>query len=385
MPEFHLLPAAAAVSANGYDWLWWYEVAISVIMTALIFAAVFFFAIKYRRRSETEIPRPIEGSRLLEIGWSVIPFLVMLTFFFWGAALYFPNQDAPKDAMNIYVVAKQWMWKVQYPNGVREINELHVPVGRAVKLTMASEDVIHSFFVPAFRLKRDVVPGRYNDMWFTATKPGRYHLFCAEYCGTEHSGMIGWVTVMEKKDFENWLTSGGGEGSMASQGQKIFQQLGCSTCHLFDEQGRCPNLKGMYGSRVLLSDGRTVIADEAYIRESILDPNAKIVAGFQKDVMPTFQGLLSEEEILEVTEYIKSLSNTRSGMFTSEQTGPTAGGGRGGSIANAGQGSLDTRGTSMTNQPPRPEANAQAQDANQGQPVAPKPVAPKAATPGGKQ
>ena len=197
--------------------------------------------------------------------------------------------------------------------------------------------------------------------------------------------MIGWVTVMEKKDFENWLTSGGGEGSMASQGQKIFQQLGCSTCHLFDEQGRCPNLKGMYGSRVLLSDGRTVIADEAYIRESILDPNAKIVAGFQKDVMPTFQGLLSEEEILEVTEYIKSLSNTRSGMFTSEQTGPTAGGGRGGSIANAGQGSLDTRGTSMTNQPPRPEANAQAQDANQGQPVAPKPVAPKAATPGGKQ
>ena len=276
------------------------------------------------------------------------------------------------------MVAKQWMWKVQYPNGVREINELHVPVGRPVKLTMASEDVIHSFFVPAFRLKRDVVPGRYNDMWFTATKPGRYHLFCAEFCGTEHSGMIGWVTVMEPKDFENWLATGGGEGSMASQGQKIFQQKGCSSCHLFDEQGRCPNLKGMYGSRVLLADGRTVVADAAYIRDKILNPNGTIPMGFAKDIMPTFQGQVSEEEILELTEYIKSLSETRGGMFTSEQTGPTAGGGRGGSVANAGQGSLDVHGTSMTNQPPRPEANAQAQDALQ-------PAPAKPAATGGKQ
>ena len=380
MPEYHLFPPVAAASATQFEYLWWYEVLVAVIMTALIFAGVFYFALRYRRRSEDDAPRPIEGSRFLEITWSVIPFLVMLTFFFWGAALYFHSQNPPANAMNVYVVAKQWMWKVQYPNGVREINELHVPVGRPVKLTMASEDVIHSFFVPAFRLKRDVIPGRYNQMWFTATKAGRYHLFCAEYCGTEHSGMIGWVTVMEPRDFANWLMSGGGEGSMASQGQKLFQQYGCSTCHLFDEQGRCPNLKGLFGSRVLLSDGRTVVADEAYVRDKLLDPNATIPAGFSKDIMPTFQGVLSEEQILELTEYIKSLAETHNGLFTDTRTGPTAGGGRGGSIANAGQGSLDTRGTSMTNQPPRPEANAQAQDATQ-----PPAALPTSAAPGGKK
>jgi len=201
------------------------------------------------------------------------------------------------------------MWKIQYPEGTREINELHVPIGRPVKLTLASEDVIHSFFIPAFRIKHDVVPGRYDTMWFTATKPGRYHIFCAEYCGTEHSGMVGWVTVMTDSDYENWVAAGGTEGSMAQQGERLFEQYGCSTCHQADQQGRGPNLRGVYGSRIQLTDGRSVQADDAYIRESILNPNSKVTAGYRPDVMPTFQGQISEEQLLQMIVYIKSLAN----------------------------------------------------------------------------
>ena len=358
---FELLPPAASAAANAYDWLWWWLVLVTVVMTVLIFAGVAIFAFKYRQRSEHEVPKPIHGSLRLEIAWSVIPFIVMLTFFFWGTYLYFDSQNPPENAMNIYVVAKQWMWKIQYPNGTREINEMHVPVGRPIRLIMASEDVIHSFFVPAFRLKRDVVPGRYNDTWFTPTKAGRYHLFCAEYCGTEHSGMIGWVDVMEPNDYQNWVSGGGGEGSMSSQGEKLFQQFGCSTCHQLDQQGRCPNLRGMYGSRVLLSDGTTVVADDAYVRESIVNPNAKIVAGFEANIMPTFQGQISEEGILQLVEYIKSLSGRKSGIVTSQQTGQTEGSARQGSEADEGQGTLQPEGNSMTMQPPRDMANHQAE------------------------
>jgi cytochrome c oxidase subunit 2 len=295
-------------------------------MTVLIFGAVAIFAIKYRRRSEDEIPKPIEGSTKLEVAWSIIPFLIMLVMFGWGAKLFFDAYTPPKDAYNIYVVGKQWMWKVQYPEGQREINELHVPTGRPVRITLASEDVIHSFFIPAFRVKHDVVPGHYDEIWFTATKPGRYHIFCAEYCGTEHSGMIGWVNVMTPAAFENWLAGGGAEGSMASQGEKLFQQLGCSTCHLLDEQGRCPILRGVYGSQVLLDDGKTVVADDAYIRESILNPNAKIVSGFHKDVMPTFQGQVTEENLLQLIEYIKSLAVKKTNTAPVQQLGPAKAG-----------------------------------------------------------
>jgi cytochrome c oxidase subunit 2 len=296
--------------AASVDYLYWYMSAVTVIMTTVIFLTVFIFAIKYRRRSPNEIPPAIHGSLRLEIAWSVIPFIVMLTFFWWGAEIFFANASPPPDAMDVYAVGKQWMWKIQYPEGPREINELHVPIGRPVKVTLASEDVIHSFFIPAFRIKHDVVPGRYDTMWFTPTKPGRYHLFCADNCGTEHSGMVGWVTVMTQPDYENWLSGGGTEGSMAQQGEKLFQTMGCSTCHLLDQQGRCPILRGVYGSRVQLQGGGTVVADDAYIRESILNPNAKIVAGFRPDIMPTFQGQISEEGILQLIVYIKSLAIT---------------------------------------------------------------------------
>jgi len=342
------------------DHLYYFEVGISVLMTILIFMAIFVFAIKYRRRNPDEVPHQFEGSMKLEIAWSVIPFIIMLVMCFWGASVAFQEYAPPINAYNIYVVGKQWMWKVQYPEGNREINEMHVPIGRQVRVTLASEDVIHSFFIPAFRVKHDVVPGHYDDIWFVATKPGRYHIFCAEYCGTEHSGMIGWVTAMEPTAFQNWLSGGGAEGSMASQGEKLFQQLGCSTCHLLDEQGRCPNLRGLYGSEVLLDDGRTVLADEAYLRESILNPNAKIAASFHADVMPTFKGLVSEENLLQLIEYIKSLSAKKTGVTSEVDTGETRGVGRAGSEENAGKGNLDTQGTVMTTIPGRPDANRQA-------------------------
>jgi cytochrome c oxidase subunit 2 len=236
----------------------------------------------------------------------VIPFGLTMIMFSWGANIFFRESRPPNDALDIYVVGKQWMWKLQHMEGRREINELHVPIGRAIKLTMTSEDVIHSFFVPDFRLKQDVVPGRFSTLWFQPTKPGRYHLFCAEYCGTRHSGMIGWVYVMEPQDYQNWLSGGAPEGSMADAGHKLFQDLACSNCHKDDATGRCPPLANLFGRTVQLTGGGTVKVDESYIRESILQPTAKVAAGYQP-IMPTFQGLVTEEGIVQLIEYIKSI------------------------------------------------------------------------------
>jgi len=306
--SFPLWPEAASALATDVDHLYIYISLVSVVMCILIFGVIFIFAVKYRRRSDSEVPEPIHGSLRLEITWSIIPFLVMLTFFWWGAKIYFYNAVPPPNAMDVYVVAKQWMWKLQYPGGQREINELHVPIGQPVKLTLASEDVIHSFFIPALRIKHDVVPGHYDTMWFNANKPGRYHLFCAEYCGTEHSGMVGWVTVMTPADYQNWLAGGGQSGTMAQLGERMFEQLGCSGCHLENGKGRGPSLRGVYGSRVQLADGESIQADDAYLRESILNPNAKLAAGYRPGLMPSFQGQVTEEGILQLIVYIKSLA-----------------------------------------------------------------------------
>ena len=311
MGKFQVFPDAAATNAGAYDSLYYFESIVTLVMVLLIFTCVAVFAFKYRRRPGNENTPLIHGSTKLEITWSIIPFLVMLVMFFWGAKIYFDNGKPPANAIDIFVVGKQWMWKVQYPGGQREINELHVPVNRPVKLTLASEDVIHSFFLPAFRLKRDVVPGRYNTEWFIANKPGRYHIFCAEYCGTEHSGMIGWVTVMKQDEYENWLAGGGSTGTMAQQGEKLFSQFGCVSCHLSESAGRCPNLHGVYGTKQQLADGSAVLADEAYIRESILNPNAKIVYGYKPDIMPTFQGQVTEENLLQLIAYLKSIGGKR--------------------------------------------------------------------------
>jgi cytochrome c oxidase subunit 2 len=304
--NFPLWPTPASSAAGNVDALYIFLVVLSALMSVLIFTLILVFAAKYRKRPGHEAEQ-IEGSTPLEIVWSVIPLCVFVVIFVWGAVIYFQERTPPRGAAEVYVVAKQWMWKLQHQEGQREINELHVPVGRDVKLIMTSQDVIHSFYVPAFRIKQDVLPGRYTTAWFRATKPGVYHLFCAEYCGTQHSGMIGQVVVMEPAQYEAWLGGGGATGSLASTGQSIFEQLGCSTCHRADVQARGPSLAGLFGKKVELEDGRTVTADENYVRESILVPGAKVVKGF-KPIMPVFQGLVSEEQMTALVEYIKSLN-----------------------------------------------------------------------------
>jgi cytochrome c oxidase subunit II len=307
LADIPLFPPTASAQAHSVDQLYFFLIAVSGVMTILIFAAIILLAFKYHRKRNPRATQ-IEGSTKLELTWSILPFLVMLVMFWWGTDLFFANAQPPKDAMEIFVTGKQWMWKIQYPDGGREIDELHVPVNVPVKLTMASEDVIHSFSIPAFRIKHDVVPGHYDSLWFTATKPGHYHLFCTEYCGNLHSGMVGWVDVLDKADYDDWQSGVGRQGTLAEQGQQLYEQHGCSTCHLLDQQGRGPNLRGLYNKPVYLRDGRIVIADDAYIRESILDPNAKIVASFEPDIMPVFKDQISEEGIIQLIAFIKSLT-----------------------------------------------------------------------------
>ncbi|MEX2260808.1 MAG: cytochrome c oxidase subunit II [Bryobacteraceae bacterium] len=301
-----LFPDQASTFASEVDALYLFLVALTVFFSVLIAGTILYFAIKYRRRSEDERPPTIEGGLALEFTWTIVPFLIAMFIFGWGAQVYFRQFRAPDDATEVWVVGKQWMWKVQHLGGQREINELHVPVGRAVKLIMTSEDVIHDFYVPAFRTKRDVLPNRYSTLWFRPTRTGVFHLFCAEYCGTKHSGMVGSVYVMEPADYQQWLTGGRAEGSLSEQGARLFQDLACDNCHREDGRGRGPRLEGVFGTTVLLDNGQRVTADETYLRESILNPGAKIVSGHQ-NIMPTFQGLVTEEDLIRLVEYIKSI------------------------------------------------------------------------------
>lgn len=302
-----LFPEAASSFASEVDALYFFIVAVSAFFTIAISAAVVFFGFRYRRRHAEEIGAHIEGSLPLELLWSIIPTIISMVMFAWGAKLFYEIRRPPAEALQIYAVGKQWMWKFQHTGGQREINELHVPTGRPVKVLVTSEDVLHDLYFPAFRTKIDAIPGRYQPLWFTATKPGRYHIFCAEYCGTKHSGMIGTVVVMEPQQYQDWLAGGGTEGTMAERGAKLFNDLACNTCHLDSGQGRGPSLKDIVGKPVELTNGTTVLVDEGYLRESILNSQAKIVKGFTP-LMPTFQGLVSEEGLAALIEHIKSLS-----------------------------------------------------------------------------
>jgi cytochrome c oxidase subunit 2 len=304
---FPLFPEQASVIAGEVDALFLFLVGITAFFSAGIALTLVLFAIRFRRRSEHDRPGEIEGSLALELTWSIIPFLLTIVMFVWGARVFFHINRTPDDAMTVSVVGKRWMWKLQHPTGQREINELHVPVGRPVRLTITSEDTIHSFFVPAFRIKKDAVPGRYNTAWFKATKTGTFHLFCAEYCGTEHSRMIGRVVVMEPDSYQTWLAGGPAPESPVKAGEKLFTELNCITCHRPDSAGRGPVLNGIFGRPVALASGETVVADEAYIRESILNPSARVTAGYQP-VMPTYLGQVSEESLLQVIAYIQSLA-----------------------------------------------------------------------------
>jgi cytochrome c oxidase subunit 2 len=309
--EFRLLPEQASVLAGEVDKLYYLLIVLSTFFALLVFVLIYVFAVRYRRRTEDEVPRQIPGLIQLELAWSVIPFILCLGVFTWGAKMYFAAYTPPADALEIYVVGKQWMWHLQHPTGQREINALHVPKDTPVKLTMASEDVIHSFYIPAFRIKKDVVPGRYATMWFQATKAGEYHLFCAEFCGAKHSEMVGKVVVMEPIDYQRWLSGGGTDETPAVAGEKKFQQLGCITCHGEKPGARGPSLRGVFGSEVTLQNGQTVPVNLEYVRESILLPQAKMVAGYSV-IMPTYQGQISEADLLNVIAYIKSIGKTGS-------------------------------------------------------------------------
>jgi len=257
----------------------------------------------------------------------VIPFLILMVMFAWGAKVFFVAFRPPSDAEEYFVVAKQWMWKFQHPQGKREINDLHVPVGQPIKLTMTSEDVIHSFFVPAFRVKADVIPGRYTTVWFEATKPGAYRLHCTEYCGAEHSLMGGTVYVMEPQAYEAWLAEGTPTDNRLLTGEELFAKCVCNTCHYPDSAARAPILYGIFGEQAQLADGSSVLVDENYLRESILNPAAKIVAGYQP-LMPTFKGQVSEEELIQLIAYIKGLEAADGGQAAdngggaAQETGP---------------------------------------------------------------
>ena len=303
---FPLFPPAASSVAAEMDSLYLFIVAVCAFFTVLVASLVVFFTLKYRRRHHDEVGADIHGSLALELGWTFIPFVLSMVMFAWGASMFFHLASPPRDAMEIYVVGKQWMWKVQHPEGVREINELHVPINRPVRITLGSEDVIHDFFIPAFRVKMDAVPGKLTTMWFEATQAGTYHIFCAEYCGTRHSGMIGQVIAMTPQDYEAWLAGGRSTGSAVQNGERLFADLACITCHKNDSSGRGPSLSGVFGSTVLLTDGRKVVADENYLRESIMNSQAKVVLGFQP-IMPTFQGMVSEENLMQLIAYIKTL------------------------------------------------------------------------------
>ncbi len=300
------MPEVASTFASRVDALYLFLVGLTAFFTVLIFALFIIFMVKYRRKDPNSVGARIHGGMILEVTWSVIPLLIVMGLFVWSTQIFFAITRPPAETMNIYAVGKQWMWKFQHMDGQREINELHVPLGRPVKVIMTSEDVLHDLFFPAFRVKADVIPGRYTSLWFEATKAGEYPLYCAEYCGTKHSGMIGKIIVMEPAAFQAWVTSGVQEGSLASAGSKLFQDLACNTCHRPDAQGRGPVLQNLYGSTVQLQSGETVTVDEAYLRESILRPGEKLTAGFQP-TMPAFQGLVSEEGIMELIEYVKSM------------------------------------------------------------------------------
>lgn len=304
--DVRLFPEQASTVAAAVDNVYFYLLAVTGVFTLLIFGLIAYCCIRFRRRPGREVGRPVRTRIALEVAWIVVPLLLVLVMFFWGASVYFPLYRPPADALDVYVVGRQWMWKLQHEEGPSEINELHVPAGRAIRLIMTSMDVIHSFYVPAFRLKQDVLPGRYTTIWFEAKRPGVHALYCAEYCGTKHSGMIGRIVVQSPAEYQRWLTEGTSQTSVAAEGERLFLSLECATCHLDAPVARGPTLRGLAGGRVRLQDDREVVADDSYLRESIVDPGAKVVSGYQP-IMPAYRGRVSEEDLIRLVAYIRSL------------------------------------------------------------------------------
>ncbi len=321
-----LFPAEASTIAPYMDALYFFLLLITVIGVVLVGALVFGFSIRYRR-ARNPVATQVEGSTLLEATWTIIPLALFLVCFVWGALLYFRIYNPPPNSMNIYIVGKQWMWKAEHPGGQHEINALHVPTGRPVQLTMISQDVFHSFSIPAFRVKREVIPGRYSTVWFNATDPGTYHLFCTQYCGTLHSGMIGDIVAMKPEDYERWAQESTSGMSLAQNGERLFASMGCNACHNGTAAARGPSLAGVYGSQLTLANGSQIKVTEAFLRDSILNPSQHVTAGFAP-IMPTYQGQISEDGLIDLVEYIKTLQTNYRVQQThvtsqSDQAAPT--------------------------------------------------------------
>jgi cytochrome c oxidase subunit 2 len=304
--SFPFFPTAASTTATRVDYLYFFLLALSALVLAIIFLPMLYFLFKYRRGKKAD-RKPLQTSTIkIELTWTLIPLFIAMGLFAWGADVYFYQEVPPANTLDVNVVGKQWMWKIQHQEGNREINELHIPVGRDVKLTLASEDVIHSFFVPAFRVKQDVVPGRFTTEWFRATRTGAYRFYCSEYCGADHAKMRGMVYVMSPAEYSEWLSQGAPQATLAQSGEKLFRELGCSGCHVNSSAVHAPPLAGLYGKMAPLSNGSFVLVDDKYLRDSILLPSSQVVAGYQP-LMPTFQGRVNEEQLLELIAYIKSI------------------------------------------------------------------------------
>ena len=302
-----LFPAEASGIAPYVDALYFFLVVMTIVGTTLVATLLLVFSVRYRRE-KNPVATQIEGSTLLEATWTIIPLAIFLVAFVWGALLYFRIYDPPANAMNIYIVGKQWMWKAEHPGGQHEIDALHVPMGKPIQLTMISQDVFHSFSVPDFRIKREVIPGRYSTVWFEATQVGTYHLFCTQYCGTQHAGMIGEVTVMTPGDYKKWLEQSNSGQSLAQNGERLFASMGCNSCHNGTAAARGPSLAGVYGSKLTLTDGRQILVDDAYLRDAILNPSEHVTAGFAP-IMPTYQGQISEDGLIDLVEFIKNMQS----------------------------------------------------------------------------
>lgn len=301
-------PSAASHYASTIDLLSFSFMVLVVLLSAPVFVLMVVFAVKYRRGKTADRTHRINRNMWVEVSWALIPFLLILFFYGWATSLFIDHARPPADSLEIEAVGKQWMWKFQHAGGQREINELHVPVGRDVKVVLASQDVIHSLFIPALRIKQDAVPGRYTQLWFNVDKPGVYWLTCAEFCGTDHSVMSGRLIAQEPARYTAWLAENGSSASLAAEGKKLFISSGCSGCHSPKAKVHAPSLAGLYGRTVPLEDGGTVKADDQYIRDSILLPQKQIAAGYPH-IMPTFENILSEGDVLRIVAYVKSLSN----------------------------------------------------------------------------
>ena len=308
MDKFRLFPPQASSGSHEVDFLFFALILVSLFFIAIIFLPILFFSIKYRRGSPADRSNPSTGSNLLESGWTLGAVVLSLGLFGWGALGYFHLERRPANAIDVQVVGKQWMWKIQHAEGKREINELHVPVDRTIALTLTSQDVIHSFFVPAFRVKQDVVPGKYTGEWFKPTRIGEYHIFCSQYCGTQHARMIGRVVVMQPAAYEKWLKSGEQTESIVLAGQRLFHDRGCSGCHAPNSKFHAPLLEGLYRKPVPLADRTIATADDQYLRDSILQPAKQISAGYD-NIMPSYSGHLSEEEIMALIAYLKAIGH----------------------------------------------------------------------------